>query len=392
MKMTNLFLVFLMIQGSVMLFAQEAESNAVRLRLSNLPEKESQSSPESAAEESGQDTQPPTFSLIMPDIATDTFFQSDLEEIELLGEVKDDSKIRFVSVNNEIRLINETGIFATTLRLTPGENQVKIRAMDEYNNRTDRVVTIEYTPPIVTLADRIRSNSKYFGLIIGINDYSDQDIPDLDHPIKDADALYRALTGNYTFDPENIIMLKNPKRVDIIRELDRLKARVGSNDNLLIFYAGHGFWEADAGIGYWLPSDASKETSAEWFRNSTLVDYLQAIKSKHTLLITDACFAGSIFKSRSVDMRKEIAYEKIYELPSRKAMTSGALTEVPDESTFIKYLIRRLNENKETYMSSEELFSSFKMAVTSNSNSLPRYGEIQNVGNEGGDFIFLKKQ
>jgi hypothetical protein len=32
------------------------------------------------------------------------------------------------------------------------------------------------------------------------------------------------------------------------------------------------------------------------------------------------------------------------------------------------------------------------MAVVSNSSVVPQYGEIQNVGNEGGDFIFLKKE
>jgi len=29
--------------------------------------------------------------------------------------------------------------------------------------------------------------------------------------------------------------------------------------------------------------------------------------------------------------------------------------------------------------------------VINNSDALPQYGEIQNVGDEGGDFIFLKK-
>jgi hypothetical protein len=161
----------------------------------------------------------------------------------------------------------------------------------------------------------------------------------------------------------------------------------------LIFFAGHGYWDEDAGIGYWLPSDASRETTADWFRNSALVDYLQAIRSKHTLLITDACFAGSIFKSRAVNMDHEVVYDRIYEIPSRKAMTSGAMTEVPDNSAFVKYLVKRLEENQNQYLSSEELFYSFKMAVISNSSSniLPQYGDIQNVGNEGGDFIFLKR-
>jgi hypothetical protein len=133
--------------------------------------------------------------------------------------------------------------------------------------------------------------------------------------------------------------------------------------------------------------------TAYWFRNSALVDYLQAIHSKHTLVITDACFAGSIFKSRSVKLDKELAYEKIYEKPSRKAMTSGALSEVPDRSAFVKYLVKSLDDNQEKYLSSQELFNNFRMAVISNSSEdvLPQYGEIQNVGNEGGDFIFLKR-
>ncbi len=257
-----------------------------------------------------------------------------------------------------------------------------------------RYFTIKYTPPVITLADRINEKSKYYGLIIGIGEYKDSRIPDLDNPVKDAQSVYRTLVDNYTFDPENITMLKNPKRSEIIWELDALRGKINENDNLLIFFAGHGYWDEDAEIGYWLPSDASRETTADWFRNSALVDYLQAIHTKHTLLITDACFAGSIFKSRAVNMDSEVIYDRIYEIPSRKAMTSGAMTEVPDKSAFVKYLVKRLDENQNQYLSSEELFYSFKMAVISNSgsNTLPQYGEIQNVGNEGGDFIFLKRE
>jgi hypothetical protein len=187
-------------------------------------------------------------------------------------------------------------------------------------------------------------------------------------------------------------VLRNPKRADIINELDYLREKVSESDNLLIFYAGHGHYDDKANVGYWLPSDASNSSSADWFPNTTLVNHLKAINSKHTLLITDACFAGSIFKTRSVKMPEELVYERIYEKPSRKAMTSGTNTEVPDESAFIKYLIQRLEENQETYLSSQKLFSNMIDAVISNSNVLPQYGEIQNVLNEGGDFIFLKNK
>jgi len=362
--------------GFSSLYSQEAESNAVEFLLNNIP-----------------DTQPPVIRLLSPEIKTGTTYQTELEEIELIGEVTDESIIRFVSINTDIRVVNETGIFAKSIKLIPGENLIQIKAMDEHNNLQDQYITIEYQPLVVTLADRINRESKYFGLIIGIEKYNDPEIPDLENPLRDAQKVYNTLHRKYTFESENINFLKNPKRGDIIRGLDNLKDQVSPARQFAYFFMQDtGTGTKIRKIGYWLPSDATRESTVDWFRNSTLVDYLQAIHSKHTLLITDACFAGSIFKARSVSMTREVIYEKIYELPSRKAMTSGTMTEVPDESSFIKYLVQRLNENQETYLSAEELFGHMKNAVISNSNVLPQYGEIQNVGNEGGDFIFLKRK
>jgi hypothetical protein len=319
-------------------------------------------------------------------------YQTDKEEIDLIVEVSDESEIRIVSVNSEMVTLNEHGLFTTRLLLKPGENRVEFAAMDENDLMSERVLLIEYTPPVVTLADKITRDSRYYALLIGIDEYEDEGFPDLDNPVRDAREFRKTLLRNYTFEAENVLMLENPTRAEIIRELDRLRQKVSPADNLLIFYAGHGYWDEQGRIGYWLPADATQGSTVDWFRNSTLVDYIQVIRSKHTLLVTDACFAGAIFKSRSVKLEMDMAYERIYEMPSRKAMTSGTLTEVPDESAFVKYLIQRLEENQETYLSSEELFSRIKMAVMSNSNAVPQYGEIQNVGNEGGDFIFLKRK
>jgi hypothetical protein len=375
MKVRCFPFILLLLFGWGTVFSQEAESKPVMFMLNNTPDKE-----------------PPAITILSPEIGEDGQFHTQVETVEIIGEVADRSKIRFVSINTDIRVVNETGIFAKSVTLSPGENRIQLKAMDEFNNLQDQFITVQYTPLIITLADRINSESKYYGLIIGIDKYADPNIPDLDNPVKDAEKLSRTLIGNFTFDQENVKVLKNPKRGEIINELDQLRRKVTQDDNLLIFYAGHGYWDQDGGIGYWLPSDATRESTADWFPNSTLVDYIQAIHSKHTLLITDACFAGSIFKARSVSMEKEIVYETIYDSPSRKAMTSGALTEVPDESAFVKYLIERLDENREPYLSSQELFSSFLSAVISNSRVLPQYGEIQNVGNEGGDFIFLRRK
>ncbi len=65
--------------------------------------------------------------------------------------------------------------------------------------------------------------------------------------------------------------------------------------------------------------------------------------------------------------------------------------EVPDKSVFIEYLIKRLDTNKKKYLASEQLYSSMKEAVINNSPNIPQYGTIQNVGDEGGDFIFIRR-
>jgi Caspase domain len=232
---------------------------------------------------------------------------------------------------------------------------------------------------------------KYYALIIGISNYDDPLIAQLYRPVMDAETFYNVLTNKYTFEEENVKLLRNATIAEIINALDYYASLITPVDNFLIFYAGHGMWDKDAEIGYWLPSDATRNSKLAWFRNSTLRDYLRTIKSKHTLLISDACFAGSIFKSRSAFTDATLAINKLYELPSRKAMTSGTFTEVPDQSVFLKYLIDRLNNNLEKYLTSEQLFNKFRMAVINNSKVLPQYGVIQDVGDEGGDFIFILK-
>lgn len=233
---------------------------------------------------------------------------------------------------------------------------------------------------------------KYYALIIGVSEYqfSNQNLVDLDKPVKDAEALMKTLR-NYHFEPERTTFLRNPTRGDIIETLEVLSGKIKENDNLLIFYAGHGFWDEKLLVGYWLPSDAKFDKKSTWLSNSNLKDYIAGIKSKHTLLITDACFGGSIFKSREVAGLSDYGVAKIYRLSSRKAMTSGNLKTVPDQSKFFEYLNKRLIDNDTKYLSSRELFNSLYNAVINNTNTVPQYGVIQDTGDEGGDFIFIRK-
>ncbi|MEM9326034.1 MAG: caspase family protein [Bacteroidota bacterium] len=240
------------------------------------------------------------------------------------------------------------------------------------------------------LVNELKSN-RYIALMIGIDTYNDNEIEDLDHPISDASKLADALQQFYTFD--DVTLLKNPTRQEIIQSLDELASRVQPKDNLLIFYAGHGIWNEQLRQGYWLPKDAAKDSKAQWLSNSTIRDYVGGINAKHTLLISDACFSGGILRERGIYNNSRAMLE-LYKLPSRKAMTSGTLNTVPDKSVFMQYLLKNLKQNQELLISADQLFRSFKTAVINNSpnGQVPQYGPIVQSGDEGGDFIFLRKR
>ncbi len=367
---------------SVTLHAQVIKSEKAGLYIDNKPKEE--------VVISGDKT-PPVIHILSPKITAGEIFKTDVPELNLLAKAIDENGISYVAVNSKLEEISGEGVFVTNMILREGENEIKVVAVDRENNMQNKTIVIEYHPRVVSLADRISEESTYYGLIIGINKYDDPKIPDLDNPIKDAKSMYDVLTTEYTFEEENIELLTNATLEDIMTSFESLSGKITEDDNLLVFYAGHGWWDQNANTGFWLPADSKQDSKLKWFRNSTLVDYLKELNSKHTLLIADACFSGAIFKTRSAFPEASKAVEMLYELPSRKAMTSGTLTEVPDNSAFIKYLVERLKKSKEKYLCSEQLFSNISHAVINNSDVVPQFGEIQNVGDQGGDFIFIRK-
>lgn len=329
--------------------------------------------------------------ILNPSFSAGTVYRTSDPRVELIGRIENAGDAASVIVRDEKTETDKAGTFKVVVWLEPGVNEIPLIAFDNKNNRLEKVIKLEYETPEIALANKVRKESTYYGLIIAVNNYLDPGLESLDRPVNDAQKLYDILISKYTFNPENVKFVQNAERQDIINALDELSRKVTQKDNLLIFYAGHGVWNDNSNVGYWLPSDASKDSRDKWFPNSTLVDYLRLIRSKHTLLIADACFGGSIFKSRAAMLDRRETVQELYNLTSRKAMTSGTLTKVPDRSAFTKYLIEKLNDNNESVITSEKLFSSFQTAVENNSDTKPRYGVIVDVDDQGGEFIFIKK-
>ena len=230
-------------------------------------------------------------------------------------------------------------------------------------------------------------SGKYHAIIISENQYQDPKINDLNEPQNDADKLFSVLTSKYFFQKDDILRLTDPSRANIIDAIEEKRKALSIDDNLLIFYAGHGYWDENLKMGYWLPSDAKKDSKSNWVSNNDLTLYLSAIESNHILLISDACFSGGIFKTRSIgDM--EQGTKRLYGLKSRKAITSGNLKEVPDNSVFMKFFLKELEINTTTFLTSDRLFARIRPNILNNSITEPLYGVVYNTGDEGGEFVF----
>jgi len=343
-----------------------------------------------------KDNTPPVITIVSPNINRGFKYIVEQQDVLVQLKIEDEGIVAFVSVNNIKLLKNEYGLYQVSLQLKKGINTINVKAIDNRDNVAHDVFVVELkdNEPEVILAGKENINlaGDFYALIIAVEDYIDDDISDLENPVNDAKRLVSILSEKYSFEQENINMLQNPNSNEITMALEYYFDNLSDNDNLLIFYAGHGFWDEKFKQGYWLPADANRNNRGSWIANSTVRDYMRGIPSKHSLLITDACFSGGIFKSRDAFSNASKAIKQLYALPSRKAMTSGALSVVPDKSVFVDYLIKRLKENQEEYLSSEQLFASFKLAVINNSpsNQVPQFGEVRETGDEGGDFIFIR--
>ena len=177
------------------------------------------------------------------------------------------------------------------------------------------------------------------------------------------------------------------------------------DDNLLIYYAGHGWLDKESERGYWLPVDADKNTRSRWVSNADITDTLKALKAKHVMVVADSCYAGTL--TRGVDGTEQTRGLKLTERPSgyletlvgrksRTVLSSGALEPVSDQgggkhSVFAYAFLKSLRENS-NLMDGTQLFGNVRKQVLLNARQTPQYSNIRFAGHDvGGDFVFLRR-
>lgn len=239
---------------------------------------------------------------------------------------------------------------------------------------------------------------KYYALIIGVNKYKGTWTP-LQNAVNDAKAIETLLKTKYKFDNFQTLYDEQATRVGIINQMEWLTANAKPEDNVFIYYSGHGEFKQDLNKGFWVPVDASTNSTANYISNSDLQIYLGGIKSKHTLLVSDACFSGDIFRGNTVSVpfeESEKYFKEVHGLASRQAMTSGGIEPVMDggkdgHSVFAYYFLKAMNENPNKYMDVGQIYNKVKIPVINNSEQSPKLAPVKNTGDEGGQFIFIKK-
>ncbi len=238
----------------------------------------------------------------------------------------------------------------------------------------------------------------YYALVIGNNEYRNPGLSPLQTAAGDANSLGDLLEERYGFEVERLI---DADRREIIQALESYIGRMGEEDNLLVYYAGHGNVDTASGRGYWQPVDAEVANPANWISSAEVADLLLEIPARRVILIADSCFAGSLKDSWSeqptaiegtdVDTVRERLGRR-----SRLVLTSGNLLPVVDQgagghSIFSRALLEALDDNSEV-LGSGSLFEQIEPLVVRISEQQgtpqePQFAALES--DEEGGFFFV---
>jgi uncharacterized caspase-like protein len=248
----------------------------------------------------------------------------------------------------------------------------------------------ESEPPPVT--------GRYFALVIGNNRYPHlPSTQQLKTAINDAQEVAKLLRADYGFE---IKLLPDAKRVEIINAMNEYRRSLKPDDNLLIYYAGHGHFDKETDKAYWIPTDGERSSNANWIIADDVTANIRAIPSRHILIVSDSCYSGTL--ARATDFRlstpaeRERYLEKMRGGKSRLLMASGGNEPVADggggnHSVFARAWLDGLRGMEERVFTAEELFYRFiKEQVAGKSNQAPEYRYIQASGHDSGDFVFAR--
>ncbi len=237
-----------------------------------------------------------------------------------------------------------------------------------------------------------------WAVVIGINDYHHPRVPKLRYAVNDARSVEATLLAQ-GFRRDRIVALLDAQATKsrIERVLgDELKRKIGPNDRLLVFFAGHGMTDrlrSGEEEGYLIPADGDPgslfSTAVSMTQLRQISDRLRA---KHILYVVDACYSGYALFNRSIGAD---LLEEMVKKPAIQILTAGRQGDQAQEraghGVFTEVLIRGLQGDAfggKGWLALEELGVWMKQRVFAESDKkqLPQFGNLSGEG----QFVFLK--
>ena len=193
----------------------------------------------------------------------------------------------------------------------------------------------------------------------------------------------------------SVTVLTNATREEMFTALTTLRLSLGSDDNLLIYYAGHGKYDDVGGQGYWLPVDADPQDPTNWLSNADVTTSLRAMLARHILVVADSIFAGPLVPYNYLSAKDAAYFARIVAKKSRTAFGAGTPDPVSagsaQHSAFALAFIAALQQNT-SIEDAQTLFGRVGKTAGGNACQPLQYCSIRLAGHDGGDFVFVRKQ
>ncbi|RKZ54661.1 MAG: hypothetical protein DRR08_26235 [Candidatus Parabeggiatoa sp. nov. 2] len=316
----------------------------------------------------------------------------------LRGQAIDESGVAKVTINGKEAALNASGHFSAPLRLKPGKNPLHITATDIHGNQANKNLSIERKTNNVVQSDESQklSTGRYYALVIGINRYQ-HNIPQLKTAVNDAVKVADVLKKQYGFTITTLLD-RQATREEILGKLEILEETLGKNDNLLIYYAGHGYFDKKRQKAYWQPVDAN-EFRHTWIIADSITSSLFANAARNILIVSDSCYSGTLERgwTPTPKTNRHRYLQQMLNKRSRLLLASGGNEPVSDSggighSIFAKHFLKGLRNISQSAFTAEELFKKYiKEPVQFGSDQTPQFQPIHKSGHEAGDFVFQKR-
>lgn len=160
------------------------------------------------------------------------------------------------------------------------------------------LLATQTAPVAVTATGWLRSNyRRSHALLIGVESYDRaiNKLEPLTGPLNDVSSLRQVLVESHGFAAADVHTLADPTAQQIYAALADLEGRVGTDDRVLVYFAGHGVTRGtEDASGYWMPKDGVDEGAvpSNGIAMLDLVDRVDRFEARQVMIIADACYSG----------------------------------------------------------------------------------------------------